>query len=192
MNNKRSKSRRAFSICILLLLLIFSFLSSSAFFAKSIKTDNIISFGELKLKLINNTLDEKGREIAVTEENEKITASKVSRIIKVKNVCDNSMYVRVKIELTGETEQTTFNADSYAKYNFDDEKWKKQGEWFYYLAVLSPNEITGNLIEELEFDIDRLGSDFLGSTVTLKVSAQAVQSEHNTSILEAHGWPEED
>ena len=47
-------------------------------------------------------------------------------------------------------------------------------------------------MEELEFDMDRLGSDFPGSTVTLKVSAQAVQSEHNSNILESQGWPEED
>ena len=192
MNNKKSKDGRVFVICILLLLLMFSFFSSSAFFAKSIKTDNIISFGELKLQLINNTLDEKGREIAVTTENEKIKSSKVSRIIKVKNVCDNSMYVRVKIDLTGIKDQTTFNADSYAKYSFDDKKWKKQGAWFYYLTELNPNEITGNLIEKLEFDMDSLGSDFPGSTVTLKVSAQAVQSNHNSSVLEAQGWPEED
>ena len=192
MNNKKSKDGRILVLCILLLLLTFGILSSSAFLTNSIKTDNIISFGDLKLQLINNTLDEKGREIAVTEENEKINTTKVSRIIKVKNVCDNSMYVRVKIELTGQKDQTAFNVDSYAKYDFNDEKWKKQGDWFYYLSELNPNETTGNLMEELEFDMDRLGSDFPGSTVTLKVSAQAVQSEHNSNILESQGWPEED
>lgn len=191
MDNKRSINKRVLGTCILLLL-AFGFFSSSAFFTKSIKTDNVVSFGSLKLQLINNTIDETGKEIAVTEENEKINASEVSRIIKVKNVCDTPMYVRVKIELIGKDSQTTFNADSYVKYTFNDRKWKKQGDWYYYLDELNPKEVTNNLIETLEFDVNRLGSEFAGSTIHFNVSAQAVQSEHNGSALEAQGWPEED
>ena len=191
MNSRNSKSKIVFGISILLLL-GFCLLSSSAFFAKSITANNIVSFGNLKLQLINNTIDETGKEIAVTEEKEKIDEPKVSRIIKVKNVCDNSMYVRVKIELTGECGQTGFMADPYVNYDFNDGEWKKQGEWFYYLEELRPKEVTGNLIEKFEFDTNRLTGDFAGSTIVLKVSAQAVQSEHNGNSLEAQGWPEEE
>ena len=53
-------------------------------------------------------------------------------------------------------------------------------------------QVTGNLFEELIFDLDRLKTDHAGSKIEFVVSAQAVQSENNgTSAETANGWPKE-
>lgn len=189
MINRENTGKKYIYICILLLLMMGLF-SSLAFNTESITTDNIITFGSLRLQLINNTMDAAGSEVAVEYEKEKLETSNVSRIIKVKNVCENSMFVRVKVDLKGKDSQTLFDAASYVQCNFSDNRWEKRDEWYYYLDTLEPDEVTSNLLDGLVFDLDKLTSDHAGSTIVFEVSAEAVQSEYNgENALEAEGWP---
>ena len=71
-------------------------------------------------------------------------------------------------------------------------EWVKHGEWYYHSKALEQDQVTGNLFEELIFDLDRLKTDHAGSKIEFVVSAQAVQSEDNgTSAETANGWPKE-
>lgn len=133
-----------------------------------------------------------GMEVPVEQSNEKLTGSQVSRIIKVKNVCENPMYVRVKIEFKGEDKQGEFPANQYVSLMQSAVDWVQSGDWFYYNKVLESEKETTNLLDGLQFDLDRLMTEHAGSSIDFSVYAQAVQSKHNgTSAEKAQGWPQE-
>lgn len=188
--NKENK-RHLIELLIVLCLVIFS---SSAFLVRDLNISNIITFGNIKVNLINHTVDENGKEVKVTNEKELLKKSDVSRIIKVKNVCKNPAFVRIKLVLSGteKDKKTSYDVSHYMTCKTPHSKWKKKGEWFYYTEVLEPNMTSEDLIDSVHFDLDQLGSYHAGSTLTLNVKLQAVQSEHNSkSALTAKGWPKE-
>lgn len=186
----RNMKERMTICCIVLLFLCMLF--STAFLSGGGKAENILTFGRLRLQLINHTVDEDGQEVAVTEENEKLNGTKVSRIIKIKNICEHPMYVRVRIDFKGEDDQKPFSAEEYVSFNSPNAKWSQKEEWFYFSDSLEPGCETDNLLTELTFDLDRLMTDHAGSNITFTVYAQAVQSEHNGYTAEmAKGWPQE-
>lgn len=186
----KTKTERLLTVSLVLLL--FSVLFSAAFLTSSGTTDNIITFGNLKLELINNTLDEQGKEVAVENEQEKLERSNVSRIVKVKNICEYPMYVRVRIDLIGNDHQTSFDANQYVSLNTKEENWTYRDGWYYFVNILQPEDTTDDLLKGLEFDLDRLGSDHAGAEISMQVLTQAVQSDNNAAdVLDVVGWPEE-
>ena len=56
----------------LFLILCLGIFSSSAFLIRKIKTDNVITFGNVKVQLINHTLDENGKEVEVKDGKEEL------------------------------------------------------------------------------------------------------------------------
>ncbi len=185
-----SKKKKMLIVSIVAILLCA--LSTSAFLTSGEVTDNVITFGNLRLKLINNTIDNNGDEVSVKQLEEKLTANNVSRIIKVQNVCKNPMYVRVRVEFEGEDKYGKFSTKDYVSFNRLDNSWISKDGWFYYNKVLKPKEKTSDLFRELRFDLDKLMTDHRGGTLQLNVKAQAVQSENNgSSAQNANGWPQE-
>ena len=177
----------------LFLILCLGIFSSSAFLIRKIKTDNVITFGNVKVQLINHTLDENGKEVEVKDGKEELLIYvDVSRIIKVKNVCNHPVYVRVKLNTTGKKNQEIFPAEDYVNYKFADEKWREKDGWIYYTDVLEPNKTTEDLMRGIEFDVNRLTSEYAGSDIEFKAEVQAVQSENNSkNVFAVEGWPEE-
>lgn len=177
----------------LFLILCLGIFSSSAFLIRKIKTDNVITFGNVKVQLINHTLDENGKEVEVKDGKEELLKYEdVSRIIKVKNVCNHPVYVRVKLNTTGKRNQEIFPAEDYVNYKFADEKWQEKDGWLYYTDVLEPNKTTEDLMRGIEFDVNRLTSEYAGSDIEFKAEVQAVQSENNSkNVFAVEGWPEE-
>ncbi len=188
MNNdvKKYKWGLLLGLCLLLF-------SSSAFFTNRIKTDNVISFGNIKVQLLNHTLDENGNEVEVKSDEESLRYENVSRIIKVKNVCAHPAYIRVKLNMTGQDDAGTFPADKYVTYDFADAKWQEKDGWFYYTEILEPDKTTEDLMRGIKFDINKLTKDHAGSSIKFKVNLQAVQSQNNSKdVFKAQGWPEEE
>ena len=56
---------------------------------------------------------------------------------------------------------------------------------------MDPGETTKPFFNQVEIIGDKVDNDFIGSVLTLTVSAQAVQSENNPAenAWEALGWP---
>lgn len=186
------KKGRELAVGLCVFLLLFGVLFSSAFFSAQMKTRNVITFGKIQIKLLNYELDENNQEIEVSAEAEPLCTDHISRIVRVKNVCSEPAFVRVKIDLTVENERGTSSAEGYVTAGGTDSTWIQQGGWFYYNRILHPDELTENLMQGLNFDMDRLTSDYAGAEVRLHIEAQAVQSKHNgTDVLQAQGWPQE-
>ena len=178
---------------LILLLLIISLTYVSTFLVRENQFDNVVTFGDLKLQIVNQTLDSNGYEVDVMQDAEKLNNAKVNRIVKIKNICDNDMYVRVKVDFNGKNaNDQEFEPDSYIEIIGGDDAWIYQDGWYYYQDILKPSITTENLMSSLEFDMDKLTSHYSGSNIELNIEAQAVQSTHNASqVLEATGWPKE-
>ena len=175
----------------LLVALCLLFFSSSAFFVTKIETDNVISFGNIKVQLLNHMIDENGNEIQANKEEDLLKNKNVSRIIKVKNVCQHSAYIRVRLNMQGNKDLTNYPASEYVEYKFNNDAWIEKDGWFYYNVILKSGETSKNLMDGISFDVDKLTSDYPGSKITWTVEVQAVQSENNSdNVLIAKGWPE--
>lgn len=169
-----------------------------AFLTKQKETDNIITFGNVRLQLHETTLDQNNQEVAFDENAQAdITHNNtLSRIVRVENVGSQPIYLRVALSMSGTSEEgTTFQADDYVSYALNDEDWTYNDEdgWYYYNTELAPDITSEELMTEVIFtNINEITSKYPGSEFKLNIDAQGVQSKNNGSdVTKAQGWPEE-
>lgn len=181
---------------ILIILLIFvisvsALALSSAFIIKESTSSTIITFGSIKMKLIETTL-ENGKEIEVLN-NDNINISdnaNVSRIVKVKNIGKHPIYVRLSLAINNSSQETNDFLNELIKLNVNEKNWIYKDGWYYYANKLLNDEATKPLLTEITFDVDKLTSLYPGKKFKLDIKAEAVQTENNSeNILEVKGWP---
>ncbi len=169
--------------------------------AGRIRTDNVITYGSLKMCL--HETDEKGREVAMSggealRLRAKSGAQPVTRVITAENICDESMYLRMRLSIGGTSAdgKTFMLSEEEVQYAANEAGgWEPGGDgWYYYNAVLAPGGSTGSLLaqDKLVFDTDVIARTHPNEALSLSVEVQAVQSKHNgPDARSAQGWPEE-
>ncbi len=179
------------SILILLIVLLLVTVSlTTAYIIRQTVTSSIITFGNLKMELIETEIID-GEEITVEDGNSlNVThTSNVSRIVKVKNVGNHPMYVRLSVNIESRSEGNNYNPMDFVEIPVL-ENWVYQDGFYYYQEVLEPGETTTPLMNEMIFDNVNLVQYHRGDELILQIKAYAVQSEHNEeSVLDAVGWP---
>lgn len=170
--------------------------TTTAFLTRQVVTDNVLTFGNLKMIIHQTTILSDGTEIPVNEdEPTDITYSdRVSRIVRFENVGEHPMYIRVSLKINGiSSEGTEFNADDMVAYQINEEDWIYHDGWYYYKQPLKSKETTQELMSQIIFvDISSITNNYPGSRFDMKIDAQAVQSENNAQdVLLAAGWPEQ-
>lgn len=190
-----SKKRR---LAILLLVIIAFFIlviSTVAFRIYNKTINNVITFGNIKMQLLQTTLNESNEEIVINnDENFNITYnSTVSRILKVKNLGKQEFFLRISLEMIGiDGNNQEFNANNLVAYDINEDDWIYKDGWYYYKDIIKENEITSNLITKIDFDIDNIMTNYLKGNFKFNAKAQAVQAKNNASnVLDASGWPED-
>lgn len=74
----------------------------------------------------------------------------------------------------------------------NDDAWTQKDGWWYYKAAVNTGETTEPLFEEVVFSGPYMDNKYQNCTVTVDVTAQAVQKANNgATVWEAKGWPEE-
>lgn len=190
---KKKKKYLWIFIAVILILCLTG--TTAAFLTRQVATDNILTFGNLQMALRQTTLSSDGNEIPISQKEPfDITSNNiVSRILRVENVGEHSMYVRVALNMNGiAADGTTFDAGDLVTYRLNEADWIYQGDWYYYKQPLAPHEVTNELMTQVIFDnIGVITQNYPGSQFTMHINAQAVQSENNNSdVLSATGWPE--
>ena len=178
-------------LVLILLLIIVSVSATYAFIVRESDTESIITFGSLKMKLMETTLVD-GEEVEVDDEEslDISHATNVSRIVRVKNIGRHSMYVRVKLNIYGENDGEIYDISDAYKIDTSD-NWIYQDGYYYYKYALSEDEITDELMKEIVFDNDIVTTKYQGSKFNLEIKGEALQRENNKdNVLEAKGWPE--
>ncbi len=170
--------------------------SSLAFRNASITAYNVITFGNVKLKLHETFLDENGREQAVDlERRVNITsAAYQSRRFYVENTGKNSLYTRLCFDIQGKTMGgQKFSAKEYLKIQGKQETWIFQDGWYYCTVAVEPGQRTAPLEMEIEFLVEELTKAYPGSQFHLRIHAQGIQSQNNEeNVLKITGWPKEE
>lgn len=169
---------------------------SLAFKAASITAYNVITVGNVKLKLHETLLDKNGIEQAVDMgESINITsAAHQERRFYVENTGKNPLYARVRFLVKGtRSDGGAFTTSDYLEIQAEQRNWIKENDWYYYSLPVEPGQRTDALETEICFLVDELTRKYPGSWFQLFVQAQAVQSQNNeTDVLKIQGWPKED
>ena len=181
------------TIIILIVLCLITIISVTyAYIVRETNTSSIITFGSLKMDLIETTIKD-GEEVRVTNHDDMdiSNTNTASRIVKVKNIGNHPMYVRVSLNIEGKTKsKEAIDTTNLVSMNIKD-NWTYKDGYYYYNEVLNPDETTSELIDEIVFNNNYIVDNYDRSKFTLNIKAQAVQSEHNKeNVLEAVGWPE--
>ena len=117
----------------------------------------------------------------------------VSKQVSIESICNHPFYLRVK--LVDGVDNKALSSEDCLKLDIDTKNWELHDGWYYYKKIVKPNETTPNVFSHVEIIGSKVGMDYLGSTLTLTVKAQAVQSEHNPikngKTYTASGWPKE-
>lgn len=189
-----SKQRRL-AIFLLIIIAFFIFvIATIAFRIYSKTTNNVISFGNIKMQLLQTTLNENNEEINLNnDENINITHnSTISRRLKVKNLGKHEFFLRISLEMTGiDKNNQEFNANNLVTYDINFDDWIYKDGWYYYKNIVKENETTNNLITKINFDINNIISEYPKSKFKFYAKAQAVQAENNAvNVLDVVGWPE--
>lgn len=188
-----NRTKRITLVLLAAALLICAAAATTAFWRGQITTENILTFGSLKLALRQTTLSGGAERPVTTRDPMRLTdQDSVSRIIRVESLCDHPMFVRVSLQMEGVREDgTIFDAGSLVTFAVNSADWAYEDGWYYYKAALAPRETTAPLMDEIVFnDINKLTSSYPGVTFRMNVKAQAVQSENNAADpRSASGWP---
>lgn len=178
---------------VVALLAVLTMLQTLAFITRSVDADNVMTFGSVKMQVLETRDDGTGREIdAPAEETFDAQSGTTSRIVRIRNVGTHPLYVRVALDMTG-TASTgeTESADDLVKYSFEEGNWAEEDGWHYFASSLAPGETTPPLITSLTVDTAQASARFPHGSLSLHIDARGVQSEHNAkSPIDAAGWPE--
>ena len=160
-----------------------------AYYSTVGKATNVVTSGQIRLMIHEYTADgsrfpEQGVYI--------IPGDIVSKKVDVENVCDHPFYLRVK--LVNGIDSEALSAEDIFKVDLNEHDWTLCDDgYIYYNQILPPGQTTPAVFTQVEIVGDRVDQNYIGKTLTLTVTAQAVQSENNPAEFpwEASGWPAE-
>lgn len=150
------------------------------------KATNVVTSGGISLQIHEKTAD--GSDFP-TEGVYIIPGDIVSKQVTIENVCAHPFYLRVKL-VSGSTNEA-LSAEDCLKMDIDTANWTYLDGYYYYNHILHPGETTPALFTQVEIVGSKVDQSHIGSTLSLTVSAYAVQSENNPADhpWEASGWP---
>jgi len=179
-------------ITISLMAILFTFLTQGtlSYYTATGKATNVISSGNIQLIIHEKTAS--GTEFP-KEGVYIVPGDVVSKQVSIENACEHPFYLRVKIVYGIDSQELT--AQECFKLNIDENNWKYHDGWYYYKGIVNPGETTPDVFSHVQIVGSAVDRNDIGKTLTLSVSAHAVQSENNPVTLPdthlASGWPAE-
>lgn len=170
-------------IIIITILLFILFISPVLVYnIKSSKATNIITFGNLKMRLTEYEI--KNNKAVQIKNNSTIDVSKnpkIERKFKIENVCRQPMFVRISFN---------FENNSNVDVIQISKDWIYKDNWYYYKNKLEPSK-EATIDVNFVFDVQEIYKLY-DKKIDLDIKAQALQSKNNEQyVLDAVGWPAE-
>ena len=178
--NKQSKLVVALSAVILLLVALSATLTFAYFTAHDNSSEAQVTFGNLSVKLSDANFYQDKLETAVTAD----TIIQPGCTIKVKdgttiNVTTNiKTLLRIKLDVTC----TDLSSDMYKIADGLSDDWAKgtgDDKYIYYLKDIDKNASISINNVAVKFLADKIGNTLKGKAVTIKLTVEAIQEEHN-------------
>ena len=184
LNNLSDNQKRTLALAAMALLALACLCGTLAFTVDMVPASNIVSFGSVKVRVCEFTLNDQGEEIPFEPNahgdypDTKATGSDISRIVRVENAGAQPEYVRARLRMTAVApDGTTADASGNVAFNViagECSPWVDGGDgWFYYRGL------TGR-----------------GGSFKLDIDVQAVQAKNQQAsdavldVLDVVGWPE--
>lgn len=163
-----------------------------AYITRESKTENVITAGEIKVKLCNMLNEE---ETMPPEGIYGILANVTyPNIVYAHNECDYPEYIRMKIskEITNkEGEDLDINKFTL-QFNTDDWTYSKEDGYYYYNNILAPHTNSAPLYNGIHVAKD-VNNKYKTATLDVHIIVEAVQADNNgTNVFEAEGWEVKD
>lgn len=206
---------RAFKLAALALLALAALLAvfgTAAFTVSTAPADNVITFGSVKMRICEYTLDASGNEVPFASSAAgdypatKVSSASISRIVRMENVGSEPMYVRARLAMCAVSpDGKATDAGNVVQLAVNDapgSPWVDGGDgWYYYRGVsgnggvVDAGQQTANLLDSVRFVGDYQAAA-QGGNFQLTVDAQAVQAKNQQEdgafldVLDVQGWPE--
>lgn len=158
------------------------------------KAHNVITTGGVEIALQEWADDEKTKPFQDLGGIKPATSA--TKIVEVKNTGKAYAWIRVKVEKNIQLDENnaqnvsiTPNTDLLT-LDFNTTDWISGGDgYYYYKDKLTPGAVTEPLFTTVTFD-KTMGNEYCGASISVKVNAQAVQSDNNgTAVTDAAEWP---
>lgn len=179
---------------VLLVILVLSVIlaavlaqSTLAYYSSVGKVTNVVTSGELVLKIREKTADD---DDFPSDGVHVIPGDTVSKQVSVENACDHPFYLRMK--LINSIDNASLSAADCLAMDINTQDWEvREDGYIYYRHILQPREISSPVFTQVQILGEHVDQTYLGSTLSLTVAAYAVQSENNPADYpwEAAGWP---
>ncbi|MBQ3847639.1 MAG: hypothetical protein II748_02155 [Clostridia bacterium] len=177
-------------ISILAIIATLILQGSLAYFTVTGIAENVITFGNIKMKIVETTT---GGEPFPEDGVHVIPGETVDKAVTIENVCEQPFYLRVKV--VGGIKGQEVPAEDLFEIVINDTNWVARDDgYIYYNRVLQPHEVTEPVFSEVKIVGDKVDNSFIGKTLTVTVKGYAVQAKNNPADLtwEASGWPADD
>lgn len=148
---------------------------------------NVVTSGSIALKIHEQTKD---GEPFPSQGIRVYPGDKVSKEVTVENTCGQPFYLRIR--LTNGVEKLLASVEDVFAFDVNTADWTLHEDgYYYYNSILQPGQTTPTLFKEVEIVRERVAGRLSGRTLTLTVTAQAVQSKNNPADhpWQAEGWP---
>lgn len=193
----RHTKRKIFLLAIIASCIAIAAAGTLAYFNAEDTAHNVITSGKVEIKL--QEWADLDRTTPFENQTGVMPGSEVTKLVEVKNTGKSPAWVRVKVSITVLAASDDL-ADAPAEQlptdgvllNFDTDNWTQGEDGFWYCnAALPVGETTAPLFTQVTFETS-LDNSYQGSTATITVEAEAVQTANNgESALTAAGWPAE-
>lgn len=189
--------KRILTIALAVALVALAGYSTLAYFTATDTATNTVTAG--KLEIVINEYDQENPEEPVEENNDGITLAfdnvvpgdMIAKIVKIKSLEGNiDAYIRAKIDMEwdlneeNDPEESTAS-DAVVIPEFAD-GWSLGTDGYYYYAAAVSADTEIDFLNGLYFDFEEMGNEYQGATLTITITAEAVQSKNNAA---ANGWP---
>lgn len=184
--------KKLFVCAILVICLSLLAYGTLAYFNYQETATNVITAGNVRIALQEWSRPAGGKQAPFEDVLDVLPGQSVSKVVEIKNVGGQAAWVRIALDKAISLVDSSETPDvALVSYDIDTEHWTLQDGYYYYNEALQPGETTQPLFTEVRFSAD-MGNAYQGSTVTVRVDAQATQVANNgESVFEAAGWPEE-
>ncbi len=164
-----------------------------AYFTADDVAHNVITTGKVNIAL-QEWADE-GQTVPFKNLEGVMPGNEIIKIAIVENTGTAPAWIRVKIDIAV-TKQITDNEvlplpSDKVTPNIDTENWKLGADgYYYYQKALDKGAKTEPIFTSVLFD-KNMNNDYQGSTASVDVFAEAVQTANNgANVNEASGWPQ--
>lgn len=189
-SEKKKALRERIVILALIGILVVAIIggSSMAQVTRKAVTENIISSGEISVKLLNKTKNGDDMPELITHI---VPGDTLDNVVSVKNTCQYDEYIRVSLDkvIYETAEENATLDDSKATFLLNEEDWtyNERDGYYYYNDVLKAGE-TSEVLYDGIFLSYSMGNEYKLAVMDVEITVEAVQSVNNGDVFTAEGW----